>query len=92
MALSLLPDPPGSPRIVSSPQKIHCTRESLPGTPPLGRNIQTNFLLLLFGIFFYFIDSAITGVPISSPLAHLHPAPPLPQAIPTPLFMSIGHA
>ena len=26
-----------------------------------------------------------------SPFAPVYPAPPLPEAIPTPLFMSIGH-
>ena len=46
--------------------------------------------MLLWHLFLklYFIDYAITVVLIFPP-APLHPAPPLPQAIPPPLFMSM---
>ena len=46
------------------------------------------------GIFFfklYFIDYVITVLPIFS-LCPLPPEPPVPQEVPTPLFMSMGHA
>ena len=39
----------------------------------------------------YFIDYGITVVPIFSPLSPSTQHFPLPQAIPTPLFMSIDH-
>ena len=40
---------------------------------------------------FFFIVYAITVVPTFSSFAHLHPAPTPPQAITTPLSMSVGH-
>ena len=40
----------------------------------------------------YFIDYAITVVPIFTLLLPSSQHPPVPQASPTPLFMSIGHA
>ena len=39
----------------------------------------------------YFIDYAITVVLIFLPLCPSTQQPPLPQAIPTPVFMSMGH-
>ena len=48
-------------------------------------------LFLLKNKQLYFIDYAITVVPIS-PLCPLHPVSTLPQAIPPLLFTSMGHA
>ena len=43
------------------------------------------FLIIFYGSCFY-------NWPNFSPFIPLHPAPPLPQAVPKPLFMSLGHA
>ena len=48
-------------------------------------------LAFIFVCFFFIIFYAITVVPTFFPFAPLHPAPPLPQAIPTPLSLSMGH-
>ena len=41
---------------------------------------------------FYFVDYATTVVPISPPQGPSTQQPPLPQAILTPLFVSMGYA
>ena len=49
----------------------------------------------MFNFYFfklYFIDHAITVVLIPAPLSPSTQHPPLPQATPPPLFMSMGHA
>ena len=54
---------------------------------------MSNALLCTAHLFFKvcFIDYAITVVPIFPPLSPSTQHPSLPQAIPTPLFMSLDH-
>ena len=52
--------------------------------------IGQEFILCFYKL--YFIDYAITVVPIFSLCPLSTQPPPLPQAIPPPLFMSMGHA
>ena len=49
-----------------------------------------SFFLFLFKL--YFVVSAVTAVPIFCPLLHSTELPLIPQAIPTPLSLSMGHA
>ena len=45
-----------------------------------------------YGILIIFYYLCYYSCPNFSPFAPFHPAPLLPEAIPTPLFMSMGHA
>ena len=54
---------------------------------PIGENLN---YIMFFKL--YLIDYAITVIPIFPLLPPSTQDPPLPQAIPTPLFTSMGHA
>ena len=49
-----------------------------------------SILLIYFSFLNYILWVTLLQLSWFSPFATLHPAPPLPQAIPTPLFMSVG--
>ena len=52
-----------------------------------------NWNIIVVFLKLHFIDQSITVVPVFPPLLPLYSAPhPWPQATPTPLFVSTGHA